>query len=275
MSRIAARFAALKAEGRGALMPFLMAGDPDRATSLAMLRGLPAAGADLIEIGMPFSDPMADGPTVQLAGQRALRAGTPTASILAMLRDFRTGDDTTPVVLMGYLNPVLSYGAERFCQDAAAAGADGVIMVDMPPEESQELAPYAAAAGLDLIRLIAPTTDDARLPGVLRACSGFIYYVAITGITGTASATGDELARAIPRLRQHTALPIAIGFGVRTPAQAAEAARVADGAVVASALIELMAATLDTQGAATARTVQSMLDQVQVLAKAVRQTAVN
>ena len=275
MSRIAARFAALKAEGRGALMPFLMAGDPDRATSLAMLRGLPAAGADLIEIGMPFSDPMADGPTVQLAGQRALRAGTTTASILAMLRDFRTGDDTTPVVLMGYLNPVLSYGAERFCQDAAAAGADGVIMVDMPPEESQELAPYAAAAGLDLIRLIAPTTDDARLPGVLRAGSGFIYYVAITGITGTASATGDELARAIPRLRQHTALPIAIGFGVRTPAQAAEAARVADGAVVASALIELMAATLDTQGAATARTVQSMLDQVQVLAKAVRQTAVN
>ena len=275
MSRIAARFAALKAEGRGALMPFLMAGDPDRATSLAMLRGLPAAGADLIEIGMPFSDPMADGPTVQLAGQRALRAGTTTASILAMLRDFRTGDDTTPVVLMGYLNPVLSYGAERFCQDAAAAGADGVIMVDMPPEESQELAPYAAAAGLDLIRLIAPTTDDARLLGVLRAGSGFIYYVAITGITGTASATGDELARAIPRLRQHTALPIAIGFGVRTPAQAAEAARVADGAVVASALIELMAATLDTQGAATAGTVQSMLDQVQVLAKAVRQTAVN
>lgn len=275
MSRIAARFAALKAEGRGALMPFLMAGDPDRATSLAMLRGLPAAGADLIEIGMPFSDPMADGPTVQLAGQRALRAGTTTTSILAMLRDFRAGDDTTPVVLMGYLNPVLSYGAERFCQDAAAAGADGVIMVDMPPEESQELAPYAAAAGLDLIRLIAPTTDDARLPGVLRAASGFIYYVAITGITGTASATGDELARAIPRLRQHTALPIAIGFGVRTPAQAAEAARVADGAVVASALIELMAATLDAQGAATAGTVQSMLGQVQVLAKAVRQTNIN
>ncbi|MBC7434067.1 MAG: tryptophan synthase subunit alpha [Rubritepida sp.] len=275
MSRIAARFAALKAEGRGALMPFLMAGDPDRATSLAMLRGLPAAGADLIEIGMPFSDPMADGPTVQLAGQRALRAGTTTASILAMLRDFRAGDDTTPVVLMGYLNPVLSYGAERFCQDPAAAGADGVIMVDMPPEESQELAPYAAAAGLDLIRLIAPTTDDARLPGVLRAGSGFIYYVAITGITGTASATGDELARAIPRLRQHTALPIAIGFGVRTPAQAAEAARVADGAVVASALIELMAATLDTQGGATAGTVQAMLGQVQVLAKAVRQTNIN
>lgn len=275
MSRIAARFAALKAEGRGALMPFLMAGDPDRATSLAILRGLPAAGADLIEIGMPFSDPMADGPTVQLAGQRALRAGTTTTSILAMLRDFRAGDDTTPVVLMGYLNPVLSYGAERFCQDAAAAGADGVIMVDMPPEESQELAPYAAAAGLDLIRLIAPTTDDARLPGVLRAASGFIYYVAITGITGTASATGDELARAIPRLRQHTALPIAIGFGVRTPAQAAEAARVADGAVVASALIELMAATLDTQGAATAGTVQSMLGQVQVLAEAVRQTNIN
>lgn len=270
MSRIAARFAALKAEGRGALMPFLMAYDPDRATSEAILRGLPAAGADLIELGMPFSDPMADGPTVQQAGQRALRAGANLAGILDMLRGFRAGDDTTPVVLMGYLNPVLSYGAARFCTDAAAAGADGLILVDMPPEESQELASDAAAVGLDLIRLIAPTTDDARLPGVLQSCSGFIYYVAITGITGTKSATGDDLAMNIPRLRRHTALPIAIGFGVRTPAQAAEAARVADGAVVASALIDAMASTLDAGGKATETTAVTMLDQVKLLADAVR-----
>ena len=269
-SRIDRRFAALKAEGRGALMPFLMAYDPDQATSLEMLRGLPAAGADLIEIGMPFSDPMADGPTVQLAGQRALRAGATTAGVLALVRAFREADDATPLILMGYLNPLLSYGTGRFCADAAAAGADGLIIVDMPPEESQELAPDAEAAGLALIRLIAPTTDDARLPGVLRGCSGFIYYVAITGITGTRSATSDDLALNIPRLRRHTDLPIAIGFGVRTPAQAAEAARVADGAVVASALIDSMARTLDAAGHPTARTVPTMVSEVRLLADAVR-----
>jgi len=273
-SRIAQKFAALKAEGRGALMPFLMGYDPDLATSAEILRGMPAAGADLIEIGCPFSDPMADGPIVQLSGQRALKAGATLTGIIAMLRDFRRGDDTTPVILMGYLNPILSYGAERFCVDAKAAGADGLIVVDMPPEESQDLAPFATAQGLDLIRLIAPTTDDARLPGVLRACSGFIYYVAITGITGTRSATSADLALNIPRLRQHTDLPIAIGFGVRTPAQAAEAARVADGAVVASALIERMAGSLDAQGQATAGTVGTVLDDVRALAAAVR-AAVN
>ena len=270
MSRIAARFAALKAQGRGALMPFLMAYDPDRATAMEILRGMPAAGADLIEIGVPFSDPMADGPTVQLAGQRALKAGGGLAGAIGMVREFRQGDDTTPIILMGYLNPVLSYGAERFCADARAAGADGLIVVDMPPEESQDLAPYAQAQGLDLIRLIAPTTDDARLPGVLRACSGFIYYVAITGITGTKSATSADLAANIPRLRRHTSLPIAIGFGVRTPAQAAEAARVADGAVVASALIERLAGTLDAQGQATPATVPTVLGDVRVLAAALR-----
>ena len=269
-ARIATRFAALKAERRGALMPFLMAYDPDQATSLEMLRGLPAAGADLIELGLPFSDPMADGPTVQLAGQRALKAGATMAGVLALLRAFRAGNDETPVVLMGYINPVLSYGAERFCIDAAAAGADGLIMVDMPPEESAELAPFALAAGLDLIRLIAPTTDDARLPGVLRACSGFIYHVAITGITGTTSASSDDLAQIIPRLRRFTDLPIAIGFGIRTPAQAAAAARLADGAVVGSALIAAMAATLDDRGHATARTGETMLAQVRLLAAAVR-----
>ncbi len=273
-SRIAQKFAALKAEGRGALMPFLMGYDPDLATSAEILRGMPEAGADLIEIGCPFSDPMADGPIVQLSGQRALKAGATLTGIIAMLRDFRRGDDTTPIILMGYLNPILSYGAERFCVDAKAAGADGLIVVDMPPEESQDLAPFATAQGLDLIRLIAPTTDDARLPGVLRACSGFIYYVAITGITGTRSATSADLALNIPRLRQHTDLPIAIGFGVRTPAQAAEAARVADGAVVASALIERMAGSLDAQGHATAETVGTVLDDVRALAAAVR-AAVN
>lgn len=273
-SRIAQKFAALKAEGRGALMPFLMGYDPDLATSAEILRGMPEAGADLIEIGCPFSDPMADGPIVQLSGQRALKAGATLTGIIAMLRDFRRGDDTTPIILMGYLNPILSYGAERFCVDAKAAGADGLIVVDMPPEESQDLAPFATAQGLDLIRLIAPTTDDARLPGVLRACSGFIYYVAITGITGTRSATSADLALNIPRLRQHTDLPIAIGFGVRTLAQAAEAARVADGAVVASALIERMAGSLDAQGHATAETVGTVLDDVRALAAAVR-AAVN
>jgi tryptophan synthase alpha chain len=270
VTRIAAKFAALKAEGRGALMPFLMAYDPDLATSADILRGMPAAGADLIEIGCPFSDPMADGPIVQLSGQRALKAGAKLAGILEMVREFRTGDDTTPLILMGYLNPILSYGAERFCADARAAGADGLIVVDMPPEESQDLAPYATAQGLDLIRLIAPTTDDARLPGVLRACSGFIYYVAITGITGTRSATSADLAVNIPRIRQHTDLPIAIGFGVRTPAQAAEAALVADGAVVASALIEHMATTLDAQGHATPATVSTVLSDIRALASAIR-----
>ncbi len=274
-SRIAEKFAALKAEGRGALMPFLMAHDPDQATSLEILRGMPEAGADLIELGMAFSDPMADGPTVQLAGQRALKAGATLTGTLAMLREFRRGDDTTPVILMGYLNPVLSYGAERFCVDAKAAGADGLIVVDMPPEESEDLAPYATAQGLDLIRLIAPTTDDARLPGVLRACSGFIYYVAITGITGTTSASSADLALNIPRLRRHTDLPIAIGFGVRTPAQAAEAAWVADGAVVASALIERMAGTLDAAGHAGPNTVATVLGDVRALAEAVRAAVPN
>ena len=270
MSRIDRRFAALKAEGRGALMPFLMAYDPDYETSLAMLRGLPAAGADLIELGMPFSATMADGPTVQRSGQRALKAGATTARVLDLVRAFRTEDDITPIALMGYLNPVLSYGVGRFCIDAAAAGADGLIIVDMPPEESQELAPDAEAAGLALIRLIAPTTDDARLPQVLQACSGFIYYVAITGITGTTSASSDDLALNIPRIRRHTDLPIAIGFGVRTPAQAAEAARLADGAVVASALIEAMTGTLDANGGATPETAAVMLAQVRLLAEAVR-----
>lgn len=270
MSRIAARFAQLRAEGRGALMPFLEAYDPDPATSMALLRGLPGAGADLIEVGVPFTDPMADGPTVQRAGQRALKAGGTLAGALAMVRDFRREDDETPIVLMGYLNPILAYDTERFCRDAAASGVDGLIVVDLPPEEAEELADPARQQGLDLIRLIAPTTDETRLPKVLAGTSGFIYYVAIAGITGTHSATRDALAEAIPRVRRFTDLPIAIGFGVRTPQQAAEAVQVADGAVVASALIDTLAASLDEKGRARPDTVRKVLDQVRDLAEAVR-----
>jgi tryptophan synthase alpha chain len=266
--RIAARFAKLKAEGRGALMPFLEAYDPDPATSMAILRGMPGAGADLIEIGVPFTDPAADGPTVQKAGQRALKAGGSLAGVLAMVRDFRRDDDETPLVLMGYLNPILAYGPERFCQDCRASGVDGLIIVDMPPEEADEVQPFAE--GLDMIRLVAPTTLDSRLPIVLNGASGFIYYVSITGITGTRSADAADLAAAIPRIRAATDLPVAIGFGVRTPAQAAEAVQVADGAVVASSLIEILAGTLDAEGRATKGTVRAVLDGVRALAEGVR-----
>jgi tryptophan synthase alpha chain len=271
VSRIAARFAALKTENRGALIPFLEAWDPDSATSMAILRGMPDAGADLIEIGMPFTDPMADGPIIQAAGKRALAAGATLARALAMVRDFRREDHDTPIVLMGYLNPILSYGPERFCTDAATSGVDGLIVVDLPPEEAALLTPHAAANALDIIRLVAPTTEDARLPLVLEGSSGFVYYVAITGITGTRSATAEDLKAAIPRIRRFTDLPIAIGFGVRTPVQAAEAVQAADAAVVASALIQTLAESLDTQGRARADSVRLVLDQVRGLAAGVRQ----
>ncbi len=270
MSRIAARFAALKRQGRGALISFLEAYDPDPETSMALLRGMPARGADLIEIGMPFTDPMADGPTVQAAGRRALLAGATLRRTLAMVSAFRAEDDATPIVLMGYLNPILSYTPAKFCADAAAAGVDGLIVVDLPTEEADVLAPHAAEHGIDIIRLVAPTTDDARLPLVLDGSSGFVYYVSITGITGTRSATVAELAEAIPRIRRVTDLPIAVGFGVRSPQQAAEIARLADGAVVASALIETLLTTLDDQGRAGPDTVSRVLDQVEALANAVR-----
>ena len=270
MSRIAARFALLRQAGRGALIPFLEAYDPDEATSAAILHGMPGAGADLIEIGMPFTDPMADGPTIQAAGLRGLKAGATLAGTLAMVAGFRAVDAHTPVILMGYLNPVLSYGPERFCTDAAAAGVDGLIVVDLPSEEADWLSGPAAASGLDIIRLVAPTTDSARLPHVLNGSSGFVYYVSIAGITGTRTATKEHLAAAIPRVRAATDLPIAIGFGIRTPAQAAEAVAVADAAVVASALIDTLAASLDAQGRPAPDSVQRVLDQVRGLAEGVR-----
>ena len=270
MSRIAARFARLRAEGRGALIPFVEAWDPDAETSRALLAGMPAAGADLIEIGCPFTDPMADGPIIQAAARRALTAGASMVHTLDMLRDFRRAEADTPVILMGYLNPIFAYGIERFCADAAGAGVDGLIVVDLPPEEADMLAPFAARRGLDVIRLVAPTTDDARLPRVLDGSSGFVYYVAITGITGTRSAAAADLGAAIPRVRRFTDLPIAIGFGVRTPAQAAEAVRVADGAVVASALIDTVAHALDETGRAPPQTVDRVLEQVRALAAGVR-----
>jgi tryptophan synthase alpha chain len=270
VSRIAARFARLRAEGRGALIPFVEAWDPDGETSHALLAGMPAAGADLIEIGCPFTDPMADGPIIQAASRRALNAGARMTHTLAMLRDFRRADDATPVILMGYLNPIFAYGIELFCEDAAHAGADGLIVVDLPPEETDMLAPHAARRGLDMIRLVAPTTDERRLPKVLDGSSGFVYYVAIAGITGTRSAAAADLGTAIPRVRRFTDLPIAIGFGVRTPAQAAEAVRIADAAVVASALIDTLAHDLDAAGHARPGAVARVLDQVQALAAGVR-----
>jgi tryptophan synthase alpha chain len=268
--RISARFTELKRVGRGALIPFLEAWDPDQATSMEILRGMPAAGADLIEIGMPFTDPMADGPIVQAAGKRGLKAGVKVRDVLTMVREFRRDDEATPVILMGYLNPILSYGPEIFCADAAASGVDGLIVVDLPPEESDMLLPFAQANGVDIIRLVAPTTDDKRLPQVMNGSSGFVYYVAITGITGTRSATSEHLSQAIPRVRKATDLPIAIGFGVRTPAQAAEASRIADAAVVASALIETLSHHLDGDGNARPDAAASVLEQVRELAAAVR-----
>ncbi|MBK1660845.1 tryptophan synthase subunit alpha [Paracraurococcus ruber] len=270
MSRIAQRFADLKRDGRGALVTYLQAYDPDPATSLAILRGLPGAGADVIEIGVPFTDPMADGPSIQRAALRALKAGATLSRVLAMVRDFRREDAATPVVLMGYYNPILAYGVQRFCTDAAGSGVDGLIIVDLPPEEADEVEPHAKAESLDLIRLVAPTTDEARLPRVLGATSGFVYYVSIAGITGTKSATSASLEQAIPRIRRHTQLPVCIGFGIRTPQQAAEAARLGDGAVVGTALVDTLAASLDEDGRARPETVRQVLDQVRGLAEAIR-----
>ncbi|MBI2236851.1 MAG: tryptophan synthase subunit alpha [Magnetospirillum sp.] len=241
MSRIQARFAKLKADNRAALVTFITAGDPDLATSQAVLDGLPAAGADVIELGMPFTDPMADGPAIQLASQRALASGGSLQRTLDMVAAFRAKDSETPIILMGYYNPIYIRGPERFARDAAAAGADGVILVDLPPEEADELMPFLKAVGMDFIVLTTPTSDDARLPVVLANASGFVYYVSVAGVTGTSSASQSAIDGAVARIRRHTGLPICVGFGIRTPEQAADVARVADGAVVGSAIVQTMA----------------------------------
>ncbi|OUI95930.1 tryptophan synthase subunit alpha [Acetobacter indonesiensis] len=270
MSRIAARFQSLAAQGRGALIPYLEAYDPDLETSLALLKAMPDAGADLIEIGMPFSDPSADGPVIQAAARRGLKAGATLPGVLAMVTEFRKDNAETPVILMGYLNPIEAYGYDRFCIDAAKAGVDGLIIVDLPPEEADVIEKPAEDAGLDIIRLVAPTTSDDRLRYVLSHASGFVYYVSITGITGTRAASTDDLKAALPRIRAATSLPVAIGFGIRSPQQAATAASIADGAVVASALLATLAETLDAEGKATAETLPRVLEQIKALAAAVQ-----
>ena len=268
--RIERRFAELLAADRAGLIAFLCAGDPDPATSAAMLAGLPGAGADLIEIGMPFSDPMADGPAVQAGSLRALQSGMTLARTLDLVRSLRRSDETTPVVLMGYFNPIWRYGPERFLDDARAAGVDGLIVVDLPPEEDDELCLPALGRGLNFIRLVTPTTDDQRLPTVLGNASGFLYYVSITGITGTRAPLADQVGAAVARLRRHSALPVAVGFGIRTPVQAAAIARVADAAVIGSALVSHIAQSLDAHGRAPPGLPASLLAQVSELAAAVR-----
>ena len=246
--RLDRRFAALRQAERRGLVTFVTAGDPDAATSAALLSRLPAAGADIIELGMPFSDPMADGPSIQASSLRALRAGMTLRGTLDLVRRFRETDGDTPIVLMGYYNPIYAYGPDAFIEDALAVGVDGLIVVDLPPEEDRELCLPAVAAGLPFIRLATPTTDDHRLPRVLARTSGFLYYVSITGITGTASAAGGSVAAAVARLRRHTDLPVAVGFGIKTPEQAAEVAKAADAAVVGSAIVDRIAAALDPAG---------------------------
>jgi tryptophan synthase alpha chain len=269
-TRIARRFAALRAEGRAGLVTYVVAGDPDAATSLALLRGLPRAGADLIELGMPFSDPMADGPAIQAAGLRALKAGMTLRGTLDLVRRFRAEDDATPIVLMGYYNPIYRYGVETFLADVRSSGVDGLIVVDLPPEEDAELCLPARAAGIDFIRLTAPTTDEARLPVVLERASGFVYYVSITGITGTKSAKAADVDAAVARLRRHTRLPVAVGFGIKTPDQVEAVARFADAAVVGTALVQRIAAHLDAAGRAGPGLVDAVLADVAALAAGVR-----
>ncbi|OQW55204.1 MAG: tryptophan synthase subunit alpha [Proteobacteria bacterium SG_bin9] len=269
-TRIDTCFAELKKQGRSAFVTFLMAGDPDPATSLAIIKALPQAGADIIEIGMPFTDPMADGPAIQAAGLRALKAGMTLKKTLDLVRSFRTGDNATPIVLMGYYNPIYIYGVDKFLADAKVAGVDGLIIVDLPPEEDDELCIPALKAGLNFIRLATPTTDDKRLPAVLANTSGFVYYVSITGITGAASADTAQVAAAVARIKRHTALPVCVGFGIRTPDQARAIASNANGAVVGTALVEALKASLDAENRATTGTVNAVADLVKVLAQGVR-----
>jgi tryptophan synthase alpha chain len=267
-TRIAARFAALKDEGRPALVTFVTAGDPDYGASLEILRSLPAAGADIIELGMPFSDPMADGPAIQASSLRALKSGMTLARTLDLAREFRQADRDTPLVLMGYYNPIYAYGVARFLSDAKGAGVDGLIVVDLPPEADDELCLPAKASGIDFIRLATPTTDDRRLPAVLANASGFVYYVSIAGITGTAAPDPAQVARHVARIKRATELPVAVGFGVKTPEQARAISACADGVVVGSAIVSALAAKLDGEGRADA--VRSVVDLVADIARGMR-----
>jgi tryptophan synthase alpha chain len=270
VSRIDKRFDALKREGRAALVTYVMCGDPDIETSLAIVKALPSAGADVIELGMPFTDPMADGPAIQAAGLRALKAGATLRKTLDVVRRFREGDDATPIVLMGYYNPIYIYGVDAFLTDAKAAGVDGLIVVDLPPEEDTELCLPALNAGVNFIRLATPTTDDKRLPAVLANTSGFVYYVSITGITGAGSADESSVSQAVARIKRHTQLPVCVGFGIRTPDQARAIASHADGIAVGTALVEAVRGSLDGNGGATPKTVAAVADLVASLAEGVR-----
>ena len=269
-TRIDALFARLKREGRSAFVTFLMAGDPDPATSLEIIKALPKAGADIIEIGMPFTDPMADGPSIQAAGLRALNAGMTLKKTLELVRGFRKDDDAMPLVLMGYYNPIYIYGVDTFLADAKSAGVDGLIIVDLPPEEDTELCVPALKAGLNFIRLATPTTDDRRLPAVLANTSGFVYYVSITGITGAAAADSNAVGEAVARIKRHTNLPVCVGFGIRTPQAARAIAEHADGAVVGTALVDALRGSLDDHGRATAGTVSAVAELAASLAQGVR-----
>jgi len=272
-TRIDTRLVDLHKQGRAAFVTFLMAGDPDPATSLAIIKALPQAGADIIEIGMPFTDPMADGPAIQAAGLRALKGGMTLHKTLDLVRGFRKDDNATPIVLMGYYNPIYIYGVEAFLADAKTAGVDGLIIVDLPPEEDDELCLPAMRAGLNFIRLATPTTDDKRLPAVLANTSGFVYYVSITGITGSAAANATQVGEAVARIKRHTSLPVCVGFGIRNPDMARDIARAADGAVVGTALVDALAKSLDAEGRVTPSTVKAVADLTAALARGVRGAA--
>jgi tryptophan synthase alpha chain len=272
VTRLDTRFAQLAGENRKAFVAFLTAGDPDVATSAAIIAGLPKAGADVIEIGMPFTDPMADGPAIQASSLRALKAGQTLVGTLKMVRQFRENDDSTPIVLMGYYNPIYYYGPEKFVAEAKEAGVDGLIVVDLPPEEDEELCLPALRGGLNFIRLATPTTDDARLPDVLKNTSGFVYYVSIAGITGSAAPQKTAVAANVARIKSHTDLPVVVGFGIRTPEQAHDIASIADGAVVGSVLVEAVAQNLDAQGKALPELVDHVLLLASQLAAGVNKT---
>lgn len=269
-TRIDTRFTELKKQGRSAFVTYVMAGDPDLTTSLNIVKALPKAGADVIELGIPFTDPMADGPSIQAAGLRALKNGMTLKKTLELVRDFRKDDNVTPLVLMGYYNPIYIYGVDKFLADAKTSGVDGLIIVDLPPEEDDELCIPALKAGLNFIRLATPTTDDKRLPAVLANTSGFVYYVSIAGITGAAAADANAVGEAVARIKRHTELPICVGFGIRTPEAARAIAEKADGSVVGTALVDALKNSLDAEGRATAKTVNAVAELTAALAQGVK-----